>query len=272
MVTRIALNGAAGRMGRLLLQGLLAADDLQFVAAMEHPHHPLIYRDVGTVIQAEPCGIPLLPLEPGVADKADVIIDFSLPEGTRRLLECVRELPLVVGTTGLDAATDQQLTTYARRAPVVAAPNFATGVAVLTELVRRAAASLEGFDVEIIEAHHRRKQDAPSGTALRLARTVADARRTDFDANLQHGRSGSTGERDEDEIGVHAVRCGDLVGRHEVLLAGPGENISLVHRATSREAFVQGAFRAARWVCGREPGRYGVAEVLGLAGGEEDPS
>jgi len=264
MSIRLAVNGAAGRMGRLLCAAILDADDLSLVGAMEHPDHPNIDRDISLLLQIEPTGIPLRPLDLGVADAADVIIDFSLPGGTARLIDCYRDTALVVGTTGLDPDTDRLLDTHSRRAPVVASPNFATGVAVLAEILAVAAAALPTFDVEIVESHHNRKRDAPSGTALRLARAVAAARDQDFDAVTVFGRQGVTGERPAGEIGIHAVRGGDIVGEHEVWLAGPGERLRLAHLATSRESFVQGALRAARWVHNKSAGRYSVLDVLGI--------
>lgn len=264
MSIRIAINGAAGRMGRLLVTAILDSDDLELVAALEHPEHPWIGRDVASLLQREPCGIPLKAIEPGVAENADVVIDFSLPGGTSRVLDCFRETALVVGTTGLDPDTARLLETHSRRAPVVASPNFATGVAVLAEMLAYAAAALPSFDVEIVEAHHGRKRDAPSGTALRLARSAAAARNLDLDDVVIHGREGEVGPRPEGQIGIHAVRGGDIIGEHEVYLAGPGERLRVAHLATSREAFVQGALRAARWVHGKRAGRYSVLDVLGM--------
>lgn len=264
MTLKVAVNGAAGRMGRLLVSAVLDAHDLELVAATDHPDHPYLHRDLSALLQREPTGLPLKALDSATLERAEVVIDFSLPEGTRRLLELARDLPLVVGTTGLDAETDRLLTTYSRRAPVVSSPNFATGVAVLVEVVAYAAAALPEFDVEIVETHHARKRDAPSGTALRMARAAADAREQSLEKNACFGRRGETGERPRGQIGIHAVRAGDVIGEHDVILAGRGERIRIGHVATSREAFVDGAIRSARWVQSKTAGRYSVLDVLGI--------
>lgn len=264
MGLRVGLNGAAGRMGRLLVAAVLRTDDLVLTAATDRPDHPQRGVDVGVVAGLASVGIPLETLENGVADTVDVFLDFSLPAGTRRLLAVAGHVPLVVGTTGLDAAGLEALQAHARRVPVVASPNFSAGIAVLQRLVAVAAAALPGWDVEVVETHHRLKADAPSGTALALARTAATARGGELAA--VHGREGAVGTRPAGEIGIHAVRGGDVVGDHVVLLAGPGERVQLAHLATSRESFVGGALAAARWVPGQPPGLYGLSHVLAIGG------
>ncbi len=264
MPLRIGINGAAGRMGRLLVAAVLRADDLVLTVATDRSDHPHVGVDVGVVAGLPSVGIPLETLENGVADTVDVFLDFSLPAGTLRLLAVSGDRPLVVGTTGLDAAGLDALRAHARRVPVVASPNFSTGIAVLQRLVALAAERLPGWDVEVIETHHRNKADAPSGTALALARTAAAARGGDLAA--VHGRSGAVGARPSAEIGIHAVRGGDVVGDHLVLFAGPGERLQLAHLASSREAFVGGALAAARWVPGRPTGLYGMSHVLAIDG------
>lgn len=225
---RAGVNGSGGRMGTLLCQ--LLDDDL--VSA----------TDRGQLN------------ETAHAD-AEVIIDFSLPEGCARLLALYPQTPLVIGTTGL---TDQTLAAIAaHRAPVVHASNFSTGVTVLLDLVETAARALPDYDLEIVEMHHRFKVDAPSGTARSLA--LASGR-----TPLTHGREGHTGERPRGGIGMHALRGGDVAGEHTVYLAGPGERLQLGHLATSRATFAQGAIRAARWVIGKPPGVYDMKDVLGL--------
>ena len=264
MGTAVAILGAAGRMGRMLLSSVLAAPDLSLRVAIEYDDHPELGRDAATLVGRPPCGIPLTSLPTTCWDDVAVVVDFSLPDGTRRLLELERDLPLVTGTTGLPPATRAAIGALAVRVPVVAAPNFSTGITLLTRLVAEAARLLPDYDAEIVETHHRRKRDAPSGTALRLAESVAAARSTTLEQVARFGRHGETGARPTGEIGVHALRGGDIVGRHQVMLAGDGEIITLSHSATSRMAFVQGALRAARWVVGQPAGLYGMEDVLGF--------
>ena len=196
-----------------------------------------------------------------------VVIDFSAPALTGDLLAACRAsgTALVVGTTGHDAGQRAAIGGAARALPVVFAANFSVGVNTLFWLTRQAARVLgPGFDLEVIEVHHRLKKDAPSGTARRLAEILAEVRGADYDADARHGREGIVGARTPAEIGVHAVRGGDVVGEHTVLFADAGERVELVHRASSRETFAQGALRAAAWLQGRAPGLYDMEDVLGL--------
>ncbi len=261
---RVGLVGAGGRMGRLLAAAVLSSDDLLLTLATDHQDHPLIGRDVGLVAGTGACGRPIEPMAPGLQGAVDVFLDFSLPDGTARMVELAGERPLIIGTTGLSGEVLAALEGHAQRAPVVLAPNFSTGIAVLTELVQLAARVLSSYDAEIVEAHHRHKRDAPSGTALALAQALADARKVQLDERACYGREGHVGERPVGEIGIHAVRGGDIVGEHTVMLAGPGERVELRHVATSRQAFVGGALRAVRWVRTQKPGLYGMRDVLGL--------
>lgn len=239
---RAAILGAGGRMGRMIL-GELAGED------------PLCV-DRAALAGPDPFG------------DADVVIDFSAPDALVRALDVLRPgVALVSGTTGLGADHRAALDRRATEAPVLHAANFSVGVALLHELAARAAAAVPGFDVEIVEAHHGRKRDAPSGTALALATTIAAARGVDLADHLVHGREGLVGERPAGEIGVHAVRAGDTVGDHTIWLAGAGERLELRHVATSRATFAAGAVRAARWLVGRPPGAYRMADVLGAVTG-----
>jgi len=243
---RIAVNGAAGRMGMLLVAGVMESEDLELAGATD-------------ASDAFPS------LAPGVLDSADVVIDFSLPEGTARLVEVLpREMPLVIGTTGLGPQVREALEQRATRAPVVIASNFSTGVTLLNELVAKAARTLPDYHVEVVEMHHEFKRDAPSGTALTLGRAIADARDEELGRLAVHGRLGETGQRTDEEIGFHALRGGDIAGEHTVYLAGAGERLTLGHLATSRQAFASGALRAARWVVGKEPALYDMRDVLAL--------
>jgi 4-hydroxy-tetrahydrodipicolinate reductase len=201
-------------------------------------------------------------------EKCAAAIDFSSAAGTGPLLEACRaqgNKPLVIGATGHDEAQRAQIHAASREMPIVWAANFSVGVNALFWLTRQAAAILgPGFDLEVVEVHHRLKKDAPSGTARRLAEILAEARNVSYDKDTRHGREGMVGERTNEEIGVHAVRGGDVVGEHTVLFAGMGERVELIHRATSRETFAMGALRAAEWLPGHPAGLYDMEDVLGL--------
>jgi 4-hydroxy-tetrahydrodipicolinate reductase len=259
---RVVLSGASGRMGTTLTR--MAAEDpgLQVVGGID--------RDAGED-RACDVGCPVLhtPEEAGeLLRAADVVIDFSAPELLRRLLEAQGEAltgrALVVGTTGLREA-ERLLDEQARRSPVLLAANFSVGVNLLLSFAEAAARVLgPAYDVEIVEAHHRRKVDAPSGTALELGRSVARGHAVELDAVRRDGRSGRPGARPAGEIGFHAVRGGDVVGEHRVMYLGERERIELAHLAQDRALFAEGALRAARWMVGRPAGRYSMRDVLGL--------
>ncbi len=266
---RVAVVGAAGRMGRLVVGAILDAPDLHLAAAFGREGAAASGSDAGTLCGRAPAGVSLRPVGDVVAD---VWVDFSLPAGLDLALNHIRPgVPLVTGTTGLDARLRDRLDATAATRPLVAAANFSTGVALLRSLARIAASTLPSADVEIIETHHRHKRDAPSGTALALASDVAASRGVDLASVIDHGRHGETGPRAEGRIGMHALRGGDINGDHTVWLAMDGETVSLSHRATARSTFAMGALRAARWLVGRPPGRYTMDDVLGLgAVGAED--
>lgn len=261
----VAIAGASGRMGRLLVEHALQAHDVRLTGALEHPRSPEIGTDVGALV-GRPTGVRIAS-DPRLAlTLAQVVIDFSSPTATAGVVRAAAELGVacVVGTTGLGDDAKAALRDAAERIPVVAAPNMSLGVQVLAHVLGETLRLLgAGFDVEIIEAHHREKKDAPSGTALRLANVVTKSLGLSPD-NLVHGREGSSARRATREVGVHAIRGGDIVGDHTVLLAGDGERIELTHKATSRAVFAAGALRAARWVVGKPPGTYTIADVLGL--------
>jgi 4-hydroxy-tetrahydrodipicolinate reductase len=239
---RIILHGAAGRMGHALAA---AAAELQLTVA--------------AVVDVNDDLAVALP-------KGDVVIDFSSPAATSRLIELAVAAgkALVIGTTGHTAAEKKRLTVVAARVPTVWAGNFSVGVNLLFALTARAARVLgDDYDAELVEMHHRQKKDAPSGTAVRLLELIREARGLGPEA-LRHGRSGLTGERIRGEIGVHALRGGDVVGDHTVVFAGPGERLELTHRAGDRAIFARGALRAAQWVVRQPPGVYDMQDVLGL--------
>jgi 4-hydroxy-tetrahydrodipicolinate reductase len=243
MALKILLNGARGRMG-LAIAAAAQRSDATITAATDQGD------DVRRVI-----------------DAVDVVIDFSSPRATRALIELAAEKgkALVIGTTGHAPEEKTALLALASQVPCVWSGNFSVGVNLLYALTRRAARALgDAYNPEVIEMHHRLKKDAPSGTAARLVEIILEERKLDR-AALRHGREGITGERGKDEIGVHSLRGGDVIGDHTVIFAGPGERLELTHRASDRAVFAQGALRAAAWVAGRTPGVYDMQDVLGLA-------
>jgi 4-hydroxy-tetrahydrodipicolinate reductase len=264
MKTLIGINGACGRMGQRLIQ--LAQEDksLTVAAALDAPGHPNQGRDIGEVVGLGPLGVKVcssLPLE----QRLDVVIDFSLPEGTMAVLPvCVeRRIPLVVATTGHTPSQKKEIEEAAHETALLMAPNMSLAVNVLMKLVRQAAEVLRGrgFDVEILERHHRFKKDSPSGTALHFARIVQEAM---GQTELRHGRQGLVGERPGHEIGVHAIRVGDNVGEHTILFSTLGETLELTHRAHARDCYVRGALQAAKFLASKPAGRYTMNDVLGL--------
>jgi 4-hydroxy-tetrahydrodipicolinate reductase len=259
---RLALGGACGRMGQHIASLALADGGFVVAAPLEADGHPFLGRDYGTATGRGPLGVAV---EDDLACPVDVFIDFSLPAGTARWVGvCAgRRIPMVIGTTGLDGRTRKAIGRASRAVPVVMAPNMSVGVnallRVLPELVRMLGPQ---YDMEIVEAHHRNKKDAPSGTALALAGAMAAAAGMDLAKDAVYGRRGVTGVRPARQIGLHAVRAGDIVGDHRILFAGPGESIEVVHRAHSRETFAAGALRAARFAVGARAGLYTMLDVL----------
>jgi 4-hydroxy-tetrahydrodipicolinate reductase len=265
MSLRVAVHGAAGRMGRTIVQLVHEAEDLTLHCAIDAEGSPLLGRDAGELAGVLPLGIALTSSLSALRG-ADVVIDFSLPVALPRLFDALRSqpLPLVVATTGLDETLVATLRELEMRMPLIAAPNYSTGVAVLYHLAEQAAALLPDFDMEIVEMHHRKKVDAPSGTALGLLDAAARGRSQDGRALAVYGRKGQTGARSQREIGVMTLRGGDVIGEHTLMLAGGGERLELTHKATHRSLFAQGALRAARFLVGKPAGAYTIPQVLGL--------
>jgi 4-hydroxy-tetrahydrodipicolinate reductase len=260
--TRIAVVGAAGRMGRATLEAIAARGDCALAAALVRPRGDATLDAAAGVFDPP----PRLSTQLDAAVAVDVLVDFGGPGGfDRALAECLaRGIPLVSGSTGLSPAQHAAAQAASARIAVLCASNFSLGASLLRRLAVAAATALgAGFDVEIVEAHHRAKVDAPSGTALTLGRAVAQARGQDFDAVARHARHGAAGLRADGEIGFAVLRAADLVGEHTVLFAAPGERIELTHRATDRAIFARGAVAAACWIAGRAPGWYDIADVLG---------
>jgi 4-hydroxy-tetrahydrodipicolinate reductase len=268
-MTRVSVHGAAGRMGRSIVKVLVEDKGATLVSAIDRGAHSALGQDAGVLAGLhEPIGVVLTSSLEAALERAEVVIDFSLPDAARALFQAcaARRVAAVVGTTGLDAPARAALDALSKVAPVVVAPNYSVGVNALWALAAQAVRVLgPEFDIEIIEMNHRHKVDAPSGTAVRLTEVVAQARGVDPTSVVRSGRVGQVGPRSPDEIGVHAVRGGDIVGDHTLVLAGPGERIELTHRAHSREIFALGAVRAAHFVVGRAPGLYDMADVLGIA-------
>jgi 4-hydroxy-tetrahydrodipicolinate reductase len=260
---KIALHGATGRMGRTIAALAHAAGDVAVVGAAALPGDANQGRDLGELSGVGSLGVAVTADVASALLGADVVIDFSVASAVKSLLAlAVRaKIAVVTGTTNLDTDTLAALDRAAATVPVLWAPNMSLGVQVLTELVEQALRRLgPGFDAEIVEIHHRRKVDSPSGTAKRLADAVRAVRP---DSTELHGRDGEVGARKDEELGVFGVRGGDVVGDHTVFLLGSGERIELVHRASSRDLFAHGALRAARFLSGKPPGRYTIADVLG---------
>ena len=263
----VAVTGAAGRMGRMLVAAVTAAKDMRLGAALEHLESPHVGADAGEVAGIGTVDVPIGTDIAALVDDFDVLVDFSVPEATLTQLDvCVaNNKGVVIGTTGFDAAGQQAIDQAAQRVPLLIAPNMSVGVNVAFKLVENAAKALgDDVDVEIVETHHRHKIDAPSGTAVRMGEILADALGRDLATDAVFGREGITGTRERRSIGFHSLRGGDIVGEHTVVFAGAGERIEITHRASSRENFAAGAVRAVRFIAGRPPGRYGMGDVLDL--------
>ena len=257
---RIAINGASGRMGGALLELLGTDTRFELVHAIVAPHSPT----VGTLVFGAGSGAVRYAKDWTAAPALDVVIDFSTPDGLASALDyCLaRGAALVSGTTGVDATLEAKLVAAGRRIALLRAANFSLAIAVLTRLLREAAAALPTWDIEIVEAHHSQKQDAPSGTALALGRAAASARETDLEAVAMYGRAGKRGARVLGSIGFASVRGGDIVGEHHAMLIGMGERLELTHRATDRSIFARGALQAAFWLSQREAGVWRMDDVV----------
>jgi 4-hydroxy-tetrahydrodipicolinate reductase len=254
MKTTVAVAGAGGRMGRTLVDAVLADRSLELGAAFDAPNTPAIGETIGNL---------KIGADAAAAGACDVLIDFTRPEGTLAHLKHARAM--VIGTTGFSASQRKTIEEASRRIPIAMAANFAVGVNAVYKLAETAARILgETYDVEIIEAHHRHKVDAPSGTALKIGEVVSKALGRELGEVARHGREGDTGERSTKEIGFHAIRGGDIVGEHTVLFVGAGERVEITVRSQSRMTYAAGAVRAAKWLRGRPAGLYDMSDVLGL--------
>jgi len=265
---KVAVLGAAGRMGRAVLSCIYESSDLKLVGAITEPGDSLLGRDAGELVGAAPAGVPLTDERSQGLHAAQVAVDFTLPAVTEANLKaCVEHgTALVIGTTGLEARQLNAMERAAHEIPIVYARNMSVGVNVFTELVARAAKALgDGYDVEIAETHHRNKVDAPSGTALALGERIAAAQGRKLSQVAVYSRNGHTGPRVPGTIGFSVVRGGNVVGEHTVRFIGAEEEVEFSHRAADRKTFARGALRAARWAAGQAPGLYSMADVLGMS-------
>jgi 4-hydroxy-tetrahydrodipicolinate reductase len=264
--SRVAVAGASGRMGHMLIEALTQASDCVLAGAMDQASSPAIGNDASAFLGTA-SGVPVTADLKLALANAEVLIDFTRPEGTMKHLAACREkgVKMVIGTTGFTDRQKEQIADAARDIAIVLAPNMSVGVNVTMKLLEMAAKALStGYDIEIIEAHHRHKVDAPSGTALKMGEVIAGALGRDLKKHGVYGRHGDTGERDPLHIGFTSIRGGDVVGDHTVLFAGTGERIEITHKAASRSTYAQGSLRAVRFVADKKNGLFDMFDVLGL--------
>lgn len=264
--TRIGIVGAGGRMGRMLIEACLKDEQLALGAVFETPGSPVIGKTAGELVGMASDVVVTDDLATGLK-KIDCLIDFTRPQGTLHHLELCRQagVGIIIGTTGFEAEGKEVIAAAAKDIPVVFAPNMAVGVNLVFKLLDTAARILNhGYDIEVVEAHHRMKIDAPSGTALRMGEVLANALERDLKECAVYGREGVTGERDPSTIGFATIRGGDIVGDHTVMFCGLGERVEVTHKASSRQPYALGSLRAARFIAGRASGLFDMQDVLGL--------
>ena len=263
---KVAVVGAAGRMGRRFVANICASDDMELSGALEIESSPFIGQDAGSVAACGECGVKISAEPEAVYAHSDAVINFSTAgvlESTKIALKY--GCKVVIGTTTLTADEKVELKELAQKGAIVFAPNMSIGVNLLFYLSRKAAEILnEDFDIEVVEMHHNLKKDAPSGTAVRLGEILCEARGLDYDKDVRHGREGLVGERTKQEIGMHALRGGDVVGDHTVIFAANGERVELTHKASSRDTFARGALQAVRFLMDKKSGMYDMQDVLNL--------
>ncbi len=272
---RIGVVGADGRMGRMVLRQILSTDGVALAGAADRPGSPAVGQDAGHLAGVAPAGITVAEDPVVLFAQADAVIDFTRPEATVAFAAYAAQGKTihVIGTTGLDADQKTALERAARHTPVVYAPNMSLGVTLLLAVVEDVARRLDDtYDIEVLEMHHRHKVDAPSGTALGLGQAAARGRGVDLAQAAVRSRDGHTGERRRGDIGFATLRGGDEIGVHTVMFAGVGERLELTHKASNREIYARGAVTAAQWAFGRQPGLYGMRDVLGLTGAAAGPA
>ena len=263
----VIVAGAAGRMGSRLIALIKESAALTLAGALEGKGHSALAADAGEAAGVGKMGVPVTDDLPALLKRGEVVIDLSAPEATLAHLRAVAQekRAMVIGTTGFNAVQLEELKSLARQVPCVCSPNMSVGVNLIYKVIGDMARTLgEEYDIEVIEAHHRLKKDAPSGTALKIAEVLAQAVNRDLDQVGVYARKGLVGERKKQEIGIQTIRAGDIVGDHTVLFGGMGERIEVTHRASNRDTFARGALRAARWVVTQPPGLYDMMDVLNL--------
>jgi 4-hydroxy-tetrahydrodipicolinate reductase len=261
------VSGAAGRMGARIINVIKQTEGITLSGAFEHPDSPFINHDAGLVAGLGEIGIKISSSINAVIDQCDVIIDFTSPQATLENIKTAssKNISMVIGTTGMAGDILKEVENYAKGIRCVISPNMSVGVNVMLRVVDMMAKSLgEDYDIEILEAHHRLKKDAPSGTAMALARALARATERDLEKVAVYERKGITGERKKNEIGIQTLRAGDITGDHTVMFGGTGERLELIHRAHNRDNFARGAVRAAKWVVEQPAGLYNMQDVLGI--------
>lgn len=266
-MTNIIVSGAAGRMGSRIIALSKGYENLKLIGAVEYKEHRGIGQDIGEVIGLGRLGVKLLSDINEIKEEADVIIEFTNPEGSIEHLKIAaqKNISMVIGTTGFNKEQTEEIKTYSLKIPCVLAPNMSVGVNLLLKVLKDVAKILgNDYDIEIIEAHHRLKKDAPSGTAMKMAQVIAEALHRNLEDTAVYARKGLIGERTKKEIGIQTIRAGDIVGEHTVLFGGLGERIEITHRASSRDTFARGALKAALWVSKQPAGFYDMQDVLGL--------
>lgn len=264
---KIGIAGAAGRMGQTLIKACLDTEGAELAAAVEHKDSPAVGKDAGEIAGIPRCGLLVAGNPAEIIGAVDALIDFTRPEATLANLELCRQHGkyLIIGTTGFTAEQRGQIERAAAQTAIVMAPNFSVGVNLTLKILETAARVMgEYTDIEIIEAHHRHKVDAPSGTALRMGEVVAKTLGRDLQDCAVYGREGITGERQRKTIGFSTIRAGDIVGEHTVMFADVGERVEISHKASSRMTFAKGAVRAALWLQGKQSGLFDMQDVLGL--------
>ena len=267
MALGIIVCGVGGRMGGAVVRAIQQSDDFKLAAAIDKPGSARLGKDAGEIAGAGHLGVAITDKIESALKPNTVIVDFTHAEASLSFLRAAakKAAPIVIASTGFSTKQQAEIKRLARRAPTLLSANTSLGVNVLVALLGKAAKMLgDDYDVEIVEAHHRFKKDAPSGTALALGRAVADGLKRELDAVAVSGRKGIVGERGKKEIALLSVRAGDIVGEHTVIFGGIGERLEFIHRAHSRDTFARGALRAARWLAGQKPGLYGMQDVLGL--------
>ncbi len=261
------VSGASGRMGNRIITLANDIDEIKLTGALEKKGHELIAKDIGNVIGIGSTGINITDDLRSIIDDANVLVDFSSPSATIECLKTLtdRPIPVVIGTTGFSKDEIDHIKLYAQNTPCVFAPNMSVGVNILLKVLSDIAkVTGDDYDVEVIEAHHRLKKDAPSGTAMKMAQVLATALDRNLEETAVYSRRGIIGERSQKEIGIQTIRAGDIVGEHTVLFGGLGERIEITHKASSRDTFARGALKAIQWVHKQTPGLYDMQDVLGL--------